>query len=102
MPRLSEIVISEPVQLTWLQPHMHVRGKDFQVTAYYATGESEILLKVPHFDFNWQVGYELAKRGQTWDEMSVGFFSVVVDVNSNPLNLFRERNGRIAATEKVE
>jgi hypothetical protein len=39
---------------------------------------------------------------QTWDEMSVAFFSVVVDVNTNPILLFRDKNGHVALTEKVE
>jgi hypothetical protein len=132
----TEIVMSEQVQLTWLQPHMHVRGKDYQVTAIYPSGESQVLLKVPQFDFNWQVGYEFEKPvvlpkgtrlesiahfdnsannpynpdpkrdvpygGQTWDEMSVAFFSVVVDIDKNPLTLFREPSGKVAVTEKVE
>jgi hypothetical protein len=42
-------------------PHMHLRGKDFQVRAIYPAGESEILLRVPNYDFNWQINYYLAK-----------------------------------------
>ena len=42
-------------------PHMHVRGKDFLYKAVYPTGETETLLDVPKYDFNWQLGYEEAK-----------------------------------------
>jgi peroxiredoxin/mono/diheme cytochrome c family protein len=47
-----------------LFPHMHVRGKAFRYTAIYPDGKKEILLDVPHYDFNWQNGYEFveAKR----------------------------------------
>ncbi len=38
-------------------PHMHLRGKDFQYTAIYPDGRSEILLSVPAFDFAWQSLY---------------------------------------------
>ena len=31
------------------------------ITVVYPDGKSEIALSVPHFDFNWQLGYELAK-----------------------------------------
>jgi hypothetical protein len=41
-----------------LFPHMHLRGKSFRYTAKYPDGESEILLDIPHYDFNWQNGYE--------------------------------------------
>lgn len=42
-------------------PHMHLRGKDMQFRAIYPSGESEILLRVPNYDFNWQIAYYLAK-----------------------------------------
>ena len=44
-----------------LLPHMHYRGKDFTYTATYPDGRSEILLKVPAYDFNWQTLYEESK-----------------------------------------
>ncbi|MGI8741129.1 MAG: hypothetical protein ACR2NN_00885 [Bryobacteraceae bacterium] len=34
---------------------------DFTFRAVCPTGESETLLNVPQFDFNWQLGYEEAK-----------------------------------------
>ena len=40
-------------------PHMHLRGKSFRYTAHYPDGNSEILLDVPRYDFNWQLRYEL-------------------------------------------
>jgi len=49
------------VKLTALTPHMHLRGKDFQYVAKYPTGESEVLLHVPKYDFNWQHTYVLAQ-----------------------------------------
>jgi hypothetical protein len=51
----------EDLLLTGMTPHMHVRGKDFKFTAYYPDGSSEVLLNVPHYDFNWQLHYSLAK-----------------------------------------
>ena len=40
-------------------PHMHLRGKDFQYTLITPDGKREILLRVPKYDFNWQMKYEL-------------------------------------------
>lgn len=45
--------------VTTLTPHMHVRGKDMTYIAHYADGTSETLLRVPKYDFNWQITYEL-------------------------------------------
>jgi hypothetical protein len=56
----AEAIIENEVQLAWVQPHMHLRAKDYELRAYYPTGESEILLK-GKFDFNWQLGYEFAR-----------------------------------------
>ena len=47
-----------------LFPHMHLRGKAFRYTAIYPDKSQEILLNVPHYDFNWQNGYELAEPKQ--------------------------------------
>jgi hypothetical protein len=46
--------------VTTLTPHMHVRGKDMTYIAHYPDGTSETLLRVPKYDFNWQITYELA------------------------------------------
>jgi hypothetical protein len=46
------------VHLVYMQPHMHVRGKDFEVRAVYPTGEMQTLLYAK-WDFNWQEGYQL-------------------------------------------
>lgn len=53
-------------QLLSLFPHMHLRGKAFRYTAVYpATAgketSEEILLDVPHYDFNWQNAYHLTE-----------------------------------------
>ncbi|MGI8744644.1 MAG: c-type cytochrome [Bryobacteraceae bacterium] len=42
-------------------PHMHFRGKDFEYRVKYPNGETETLLKVPHYDFNWQLSYYLER-----------------------------------------
>ncbi|MBZ5619049.1 MAG: cytochrome c [Acidobacteriia bacterium] len=127
----SMITIGEPAQLVWLMPHMHVRGKDFLYQAAYPTGESETLLSVPKFDFNWQLGYEEAKpvplpKGtriectahhdnsvnnpanpnpnvtvrwgdQTWEEMMMGWFALVVDASLKPQDVIIRQPPRRAA-----
>jgi hypothetical protein len=46
-----------PVQLVYSQPHMHLRGKDMDIRLHYPGGESETLVSVPRYDFNWQIVY---------------------------------------------
>lgn len=56
----SAVTIEQDMKLTWLQPHMHIRGKDYELTAVYPSGEREILLKTD-YDFEWQIGYQFEK-----------------------------------------
>ncbi len=51
----------EDVELTGMMPHMHMRGKDFKYTAVFPDGHSEVVLNVPHYNFNWQLHYTLAE-----------------------------------------
>jgi len=58
----SDITLQEPAKLVDMMPHMHLRGKDFKYTAFYPTGESETLLRVPKYDFSWQLFYYLTDQ----------------------------------------
>lgn len=42
-------------------PHMHLRGKSFEYTLVGENGQVETLLKVPEYDFDWQLSYRLAE-----------------------------------------
>jgi mono/diheme cytochrome c family protein len=57
----GSLTFGEPVELVFIQPHMHLRGKDMTVRLVYPGGKTETLLSVPHYDFNWQVVYYLEK-----------------------------------------
>jgi hypothetical protein len=58
---VSEVTVgADGVQLAYAQPHMHLRGKDFELRAIYPTGEMETLFR-GKFDFDWQLGYQFAK-----------------------------------------
>ena len=50
---------TKEVSLEALLPHMHLRGKDFQYTVTFPDGRQQVLLLVPRYDFNWQLGYAL-------------------------------------------
>jgi len=53
----AEVVFDQDVELVSMMPHMHVRGKDMTYTLEYPDGKKEVVLNVPHYDFNWQLGY---------------------------------------------
>jgi hypothetical protein len=58
----SEVTLYKPAKLVDMMPHMHMRGKDFTFIADYPDGHSEVLLKVPHYNFHWQLLYTLAEE----------------------------------------
>lgn len=58
----SQFTLKSDAILLALFPHMHLRGKSFEYRLVYPTGESEVLLKVPDYDFNWQSSYYLEKE----------------------------------------
>lgn len=55
----ARAMLKTDVKLTSMQPHMHLRGRDFEYRALYPSGEREILLRVPKYDFHWQLIYYL-------------------------------------------
>jgi len=57
----AEATFSDDVKIWSLHPHMHLRGKDMTYTATYPDGRSEVLLRVPKYDFGWQTDYWLAQ-----------------------------------------
>jgi len=55
------MAIRQDMMLYNIQPHMHLRGRAIKYTAVFPDGREEVLLNVPHYDFNWQILYEYAK-----------------------------------------
>jgi len=58
---VSEVTVGlDDAKLVYAQPHMHLRGKDFELRLIYPTGETQTVFR-GKFDFNWQLGYDFAK-----------------------------------------
>ena len=57
----GKLTFDRDTYLSSLYPHMHVRGKDATYTVVYPDGREEVVLRVPKYDFNWQLSYKLAE-----------------------------------------
>ena len=57
---VGEITLLADAKLVYAQPHMHLRGKDYELRLIYPTGETQTVFK-GKFDFNWQLGYQFDK-----------------------------------------
>jgi hypothetical protein len=53
----GEAVFLTDAELVYMMPHMHYRGKDMTYTLEFPDGHKEVVLNVPNYDFNWQLGY---------------------------------------------
>ncbi|HYK62151.1 MAG TPA: thiol-disulfide isomerase [Bryobacteraceae bacterium] len=58
-PAPSEATFLVDAELVWMSPHMHLRGKDMTYKLVFPDGKEQMILNVPHYDFNWQLGYSL-------------------------------------------
>jgi mono/diheme cytochrome c family protein len=57
---VSEMTLTAEAKLVNVQPHMHVRGKDYELRLIFPTGETQTVFK-GKFDFNWQISYNYAE-----------------------------------------
>ena len=57
---VSEMTTNVDMKLVYVQPHMHLRGKDYELRLVYPTGKTETVFRAK-WDFNWQMGYDLAE-----------------------------------------
>jgi len=53
----AAVTLQSDVEVVSFRPHMHVRGKWMEIRAVYPSGQTETLLRVPRYDFNWQMDF---------------------------------------------
>jgi len=52
--------IRKPLTLASIHPHMHARGKDFEYRVVFPNGDTRTILRVPQYNWHWQLWYNLA------------------------------------------
>ncbi|HYL77608.1 MAG TPA: thiol-disulfide isomerase [Bryobacteraceae bacterium] len=53
----AEAMFLQDVELVFMMAHMHFRGKDTKWTLEFPDGTKQVVLNIPRYDFNWQIGY---------------------------------------------
>lgn len=76
----------QDVHFLAVMPHMHLRGRSMRITAFYPGDESEILLNVPNYDFNWQTTYAFAETKAIPAGTRIRVESVYDNSANNPHN----------------
>lgn len=73
-----------------VSPHMHLRGKAFEMVAVAgrnsAAENRKTLLSVPHYDFNWQHTYEFAEPLPFSELKSIELTTIFDNSKGNPFN----------------
>jgi hypothetical protein len=84
-----DITFQQDVELAFMMPHMHFRGKDATWTLEYPDGRKQVVLSVPRYDFNWQLGYNTAIQVPKGTKLHVD-----VHFDNSPNNKFNPDPGR--------
>ncbi len=91
-PQASNFTVSGRIRsfpenglLLSIAPHMHLRGKSYQLTAESDTG-NQTLLSVPQYDFNWQHSYELKNPLPLQSVRTLRFTATFDNSSNNPTN----------------
>ncbi|HEV2688770.1 MAG TPA: thiol-disulfide isomerase [Bryobacteraceae bacterium] len=53
----TAIEFTADTHITALFPHTHLRGKSWEYRLIYPDGQSQVVLSLPQYDFNWQTYY---------------------------------------------
>lgn len=72
-------------QLLAISPHMHLRGKSFEVFGHRGE-QTQTILKVPHYDFNWQHTYEYRSPISLRELDSISISATFDNSKKNPFN----------------
>lgn len=75
----------QDAQLMAISPHMHLRGKAFEVLAK-KNDVVETILHVPNYDFNWQHTYELSRPMPICDITDISIVATFDNSKENPFN----------------
>ena len=54
----ANMTMLDDVTVWAMLPHTHLRGTSWKYDVTYPDGRNEVILSVPHYDFNWQTNYE--------------------------------------------
>lgn len=84
-PVTATLEVPENVEVISFLPHMHLRGKAARYELI-RDGESETLLDVPRYDFNWQLCYRLSKPRPMHPGDAIRYTSWYDNSSDNPAN----------------
>jgi hypothetical protein len=83
----AKLTLQGDARIVALNPHMHVRGKSFEFRVITgAQTEPRVLLRVPRYDFSWQLQYYLAEPLEVSRGSRIECFATFDNSLNNPAN----------------
>ncbi len=61
IPVTQTFVVTEPIRIYALDPHMHSLGRRFLIEAHWPDGSSSCMIRIDNWDPRWQGMYQLAE-----------------------------------------
>ena len=95
---VSEITFGEDAQLVYAQPHMHLRGKDFELRVVTPDKAPQTVLK-GNFNFEWQMGYQYAEPIAMPKGSKLQLITPLRQLHRQPLQPGSGEEGRVGTTE---
>ena len=91
---VKEQTVPKDMNVMAYMAHMHVRGKAFKFEITPPGGQSEVLLDIPHYDFNWQLRYDYAEPHFIKQGSKIKITAIFDNSEGNPANPDPTRNVR--------
>ena len=85
-PVNSNLTLQADARIVALNPHMHVRGKSFEFRVAATGSDPQVLLRVPRYDFSWQLQYYLAEPLQLARGSRIECLATFDNSPNNPAN----------------
>ena len=82
----GKIPVPFDAKIMSFMPHMHVRGKSYRYELQLPHGQTNVLLDVPRYDFNWQIQYRLAEYIDAPAGSTLRGFASYDNSTNNPAN----------------
>ena len=91
---VKEQTVPKDMNVMAYMAHMHVRGKAFKFEITPPGGQREVLLDIPHYDFNWQLRYDYAEPRFIKRGSKIKITAIFDNSEGNPANPDPTRNVR--------
>ncbi len=103
----SSYTVPKDISILTINPHMHLLGKSFWAYALTPEKDTIRLIRIPHWNFNWQNFYTFKKMLKIPAGSTIYIEGVYDNTDENPYNpnhppkVVRDNNGSMRTTDEM-